>query len=128
MPGELPPNVKDALRGLHDAVREDFTRNRRVMSFGEYLALVFAEPTRQLRSATQYIVDCFDHYGTTKVSHPWGEFTRWKLFDLPWEEPPPKRLQALKAIAIKGRPISLFIASPFAEKTKCPLCRQSDNN
>ena len=45
------------------------------MSFAEYLALVFAEPTRQLRSSTQYIVDCFDHYGTEKVKYPWGEVT-----------------------------------------------------
>jgi predicted Ser/Thr protein kinase len=82
--GDLPPKVKDALTGLHQAVREDFTRNRRVMSFSEYLALAFAEPTRQLRSSTQYIVDCFDHYGSEKVSYPWGEVTRFKLFDAPY--------------------------------------------
>ena len=81
---EIPQSVKDALIGLHQAVREDFTRNRRVMAFQEYLALAFAEPTRQLRSSTQYIVDCFDHYGMEKVSYPWGEVTRFKLFDAPW--------------------------------------------
>ena len=64
---DLPPVVKETLVGLHQAVREDFTRNRRVLSFSEYLALAFAEPTRQLRSSTQYIVDCFDHYGTEQV-------------------------------------------------------------
>ena len=81
---ELPAKVKEALVGLHESVREDFTRNRRVLSFSEYLALAFAEPTRQLRSATQYIVDCFDHYGTENVAYPWGEVTRFKLFDAPW--------------------------------------------
>jgi predicted Ser/Thr protein kinase len=81
---EVPPEVKQTLVGLHEAVREDFTRNRRVLSFAEYLALVFAEPTRQLRSSTQYIVDCFDHYGTEMVKYPWGEVKRWKLFDAPW--------------------------------------------
>jgi len=81
---DVPNEVKDALVGLHDAVREDFTRNRRVMSFAEYLTLVFAEPTRQLRSSTQYIVDCFDHYGSENVTYPWGEVTRFKLFDAPW--------------------------------------------
>jgi len=54
---DVPPEVKDTLVGLHQAVHEDFTRNRRVMSYTEYLALVFAEPTRQLRSSTQYLVD-----------------------------------------------------------------------
>src|SRR5258706_9135371 len=81
---EIPPLVKETLVGLHQAVGEDFRRNRRVMSFTEYLALVFAEPTRQLRSSTQYIVDCFDHYGTTMVKYPWGEVSRFNLFDAPW--------------------------------------------
>jgi predicted Ser/Thr protein kinase len=81
---EVPAEVKQTLVSLHEAVREDFTRNRRVLSFAEYLALLFAEPTRQLRSSTQYIVDCFDHYGTEQVRYPWGEVKRWKLFDAPW--------------------------------------------
>ena len=82
---DIPPEVKETLVGLHEAVREDFTRNRRVLSFAEYLALVFSQPTRQLRSSTQYIVDCFDHYGTETVRYPWGEVKRWKLFDAPWD-------------------------------------------
>ena len=81
---DVPPAVKDTLLELHAAVREDFTRNRRVMAFSEYLALAFSDPTRQLRSSTQYIVDCFDHYGSENVTYPWGEVTRFKLFDAPW--------------------------------------------
>jgi predicted Ser/Thr protein kinase len=76
--------VKDTLLELHAAVREDFTRNRRVLSFSEYLALAFSEPTRQLRSSTQYIVDCFDHYGSEQKSYPWSDVTHFKLFDAPW--------------------------------------------
>jgi serine protein kinase len=76
--------VKDLLAGLGSAVRDDFTRNRRVMSCAEYLNLVVTEPLRQLRSATQYIVDCFDHYGSTIVKYPWGELRRFTLFDAPW--------------------------------------------
>ena len=67
-------------------MRDDFTRNRRVMSFAEYLNLVVAEPTRQLRSSTQYIVDCFDHYGSSTVKYPWGEVRRFHLFDAPWAD------------------------------------------
>jgi predicted Ser/Thr protein kinase len=77
-------NVKDLLAGLGTAVRDDFTRNRRVMAFAEYLALVAAEPTRQLRTTAQYIVDCFDHYGSSPVTYPWGEVQRFHLFDAPW--------------------------------------------
>jgi serine protein kinase len=76
--------VKDLLAELGESVRADFTRNRRVLSFAEYLNLVVAEPTRQLRSSTQYIVDCFDHYGTSMVTYPWGEVRRFHLFDAPW--------------------------------------------
>lgn len=111
--------VKSTLAGLHEAVREDFTRNRRVMSFAEYLALVFAEPTRQLRSSTQYIVDCFDHYGTEKVKYPWGEVTRWKLFDAPWangedqlfgqEMVQLETYQVLKSFVRDGRPNKLIL-------------------
>ena len=78
--------VRDLLVELGDAVRGDFTRNRRVMSFSQYLDLVVAEPTRQLRSSTQYIVDCFDHYGTEMVKYPWGEVRRFTLFDAPWDK------------------------------------------
>ncbi len=111
--------VKSTLAGLHEAVREDFTRNRRVMSFAEYLALAFAEPTRQLRSSTQYIVDCFDHYGTEKVRYPWGEVTRWKLFDAPWasgedqlfgqEMVQHETYQVLKSFVRDGRPNKLIL-------------------
>src|SRR4051812_14909378 len=76
--------VKDRLGGLGTAVRDDFTRNRRVMSFAEYLELVVADPARQLRSSAQYIVDAFDHFGTSQVKYPWGEVRRFHLFDAPW--------------------------------------------
>jgi serine protein kinase len=76
--------VKDLLVELGESVRDDFTRNRRVMSFAEYLNLVVAEPLRHLRSSAQYMVDCFDHYGTENVKYPWGDVRRFKLFDAPW--------------------------------------------
>jgi predicted Ser/Thr protein kinase len=86
---ETPPStgssvVRELLVELGTSVRDDFTRNRRVMSFAEYLNLVVSDPTRQLRSSTQYIVDCFDHYGTSMVKYPWGEVRRFHLFDAPW--------------------------------------------
>jgi len=84
MATETPSLVKDLLVGLGTAVRDDFTRNRRVLSFAEYLDLVVAEPMRQLRSSTQYMVDCFDHYGSSMVKYPWGEVRRFGLFDAPW--------------------------------------------
>jgi len=81
---DIPALVKEVIAGLGEAVRDDFTRNRRVLSFSEYLGLVVSQPRRQLRSSTQYIVDCFDHYGSTTVKYPWGEVRHFTLFDAPW--------------------------------------------
>jgi predicted Ser/Thr protein kinase len=66
-------------------IRDGFARNRRVISFEEYLALFAAEPARQLRSAGQYLRDVFDHFGTETVRTPRGPMTRWRLFDCPWD-------------------------------------------
>ncbi len=78
-------SARDHLAALGETIRGDFDRNRRVLSFGEYLELVLASPARQLRSAAQYLVDCFDHYGTSTIDYPWGEQRRFHLFDCPWD-------------------------------------------
>jgi predicted Ser/Thr protein kinase len=111
--------VRDLLVELGTAVRDDFTRNRRVMSFSEYLELVVSEPTRQLRSSTQYIVDCLEHYGTSMVKYPWGEIRRFHLFDAPWDggedrlfgqEPVQNAVyRALRSFVQDGRPNKLVL-------------------
>jgi len=62
-------------------IRDSFARNRRVISFAEYLTLFAADPARQLRSAGQYLRDVFEHFGTEAVRTPRGLMTRWRLFD-----------------------------------------------
>jgi serine protein kinase len=74
------------LTTVAERVEESFRAGRRVLSFREYLELVVAEPVRYTRDASRYLRDVFDHYGSRKVTHPWGEFTRFNLFDLPWEQ------------------------------------------
>ena len=78
--------IRDDLRQLGEHIRDDFAKNRRVMSFSEYLDLVSSRPHQQLRSAPQYIRDCFDHYGSDSVQYPWGPIRRFKLFDAPWAD------------------------------------------
>ena len=51
-------------------MRDNFARNRRVISFAEYLTLFAADPARQLRSAGQYVRDVFDHFGSEAVRTP----------------------------------------------------------
>jgi predicted Ser/Thr protein kinase len=79
------PDARERLQALGAEIRDAYTRNRRVMSFDEYFALVAQQPRQQARSAAQYLLDVFEHYGTTTVRHPRGELVRWKLFDAPFD-------------------------------------------
>lgn len=74
------------IRALLDRERAQFERSRRVMSMDEYLAMFAADPQRHGRDVATWLRDLFDHYGSTKVQRPYGRFTRWQLFDLPWED------------------------------------------
>lgn len=78
--------VSERLRALGDDIRDAYVQNRRVMSFAEYLELVEEEPARQLRSASQYVKDCFDYYGTEEIRYPWGPVRRFRLFDTPFDD------------------------------------------
>ena len=68
------------LAQLSVEMRDGFARNRRVMSYGEYIGLLHKDMARQARSAAHYLRDVFDHFGTVKVRGPRGEVTRFSLF------------------------------------------------
>jgi predicted Ser/Thr protein kinase len=78
-------SVADEIGAVAESVEKRFQRGRRVLSFSEYLDLFASDPVRFARDASRYLRDCFDHFGTIAVDHPWGKFTRWKLFDLGWD-------------------------------------------
>lgn len=69
-----------------EATRERFVEEKSLLSFAEYLAQVAADPVRQTRDAALYMRDCFDFYGTEQITHPYGSFTRYKIFDAPFDE------------------------------------------
>jgi serine protein kinase len=77
---------REELISLGEEIRDSYIKNRRVMSFAEYLDLVASAPTQQLRASAQYIKDCFDFYGNETIAYPWGEVRRFRLFDCPWDE------------------------------------------
>ena len=76
------------IKSIAEGVERRFKSGRRVLSFSEFLELFGTDPVRYSRDASRYVRDVFDHYGTAQIDHPWGTFTRWKLFDLPWEPTP----------------------------------------
>jgi predicted Ser/Thr protein kinase len=73
------------VRAIAEHVEQRFQAGRRVLAFAEFLELFDTDPVRRSRDASRYLRDVFDHFGKTVVRHPWGEFTRFALFDLPWE-------------------------------------------
>jgi serine protein kinase len=85
-----PRGATSQVRTIAEHVEQRFRAGRRVLSFAEFLALFDEQPVRYSRDASRYLRDVFDHYGKSTVRHPWGEFTRYNLFDLPWEASAPK--------------------------------------
>jgi serine protein kinase len=79
------PSVAAEIGAIAENVEKRFLKGRRVLSFSEYLDLFASDPLRFARDASRYVRDCFDHFGTKAVEHPWGKFTRWQLFDLVWD-------------------------------------------
>jgi serine protein kinase len=78
-------SVAAEISAVAESVEKRFQKGRRVLSFSEYLDLLASDPARYARDASRYLRDCFDHFGTVTTSEPWGKFTRWRLFDLPWD-------------------------------------------
>lgn len=78
-------SVAAEIQAVAESVEKQFLTGRRVLSFTEYLDLFASDPVRYARDASRYLRDCFDHFGTVQVEHPWGRFTRWRLFDLVWD-------------------------------------------
>jgi len=74
----------DARRFLQDVgstVSTEFSKNRTLLSFEEYLQLFGGAPKLQARNAAQYLKDAIDSFGTEQVAHPSGPIRRFKIFD-----------------------------------------------
>jgi len=78
--------ARDYLQQLGTTLQAEFETNRRVMSFEEYLDLVTESPRHHVRTASQYLLDCFHYFGSTSKDTPLGEIRSWNLFDSPFED------------------------------------------
>jgi serine protein kinase len=88
-------SILDELQRITRRVEQDFKVERRLLSFREYLELFATDPGRYSRDACRYVRDMFEYYGRVKVLRPWGEETRFRLFDLPFLEPAEAAREAL---------------------------------
>lgn len=73
--------AKERLRAIAEEVHASFERDRRVLSFEEYLAVFQEHPERHSRDAAAYLCDMVQHYGREKVERPFGECYRYRVFD-----------------------------------------------
>jgi serine protein kinase len=74
-------NAADVLRNVAGRVKEQFEKDRTVLPFDDYLALVLEDPRAHLRGAASYVLDAVEGAGAYEVVRPYGTFTRWKMFD-----------------------------------------------
>src|SRR5688572_15037083 len=77
-------SAEQRLLDLAKEVKASFDRQRRVLSFDQYLSEVEARPRVLCRDAGRYVKDMLDFYGTEKVVGVRGEEQRYRLFDLPF--------------------------------------------
>ncbi len=87
--------AQESLAAVGESVRARFESEKRVLSFAEYLELLRAHPRRYCRDAPRFLRDALDYYGTYEVARPWGEVTRYRLFDLPFESTEGRRSDRL---------------------------------
>ncbi|HYG75714.1 MAG TPA: serine protein kinase PrkA [Planctomycetota bacterium] len=78
--------LSDFLKRVNDQSIEAFKGQKRILSFQQYIEAFSANPERLGRSAPQYVLDCFESYGSKKVDGIGGKFTHWNIFDAPWDE------------------------------------------
>lgn len=78
--------LSELMSSISTNVQETFERERRVLSFDEYLSVFAEHPERASRDAAMYLRDAVFFYGTEQVQAPTGDFQRYKIFDQPWVE------------------------------------------
>lgn len=88
-------SVLEQLERVSADMEAGFKQARRILSFGEFVELFASDPLRHSRGAAHYMRDLFDHYGSVQIDRPWGQQTRYNLFDLPFLEDPEERREAL---------------------------------
>ena len=61
--------------------RTEYEARRRAMSFAEYLGIFAEKPRLAIRDAARYLLDAIDYFGAVATTHPWGDVTRYRIFD-----------------------------------------------
>lgn len=79
-------DIESFLKEASEHSRLAFQSQNRILSFKQYLEAFTKDPVRLGRTAAQYLVDAFDHYGKYEVDGIGGKVTRFRLFDAPFDQ------------------------------------------
>jgi len=71
----------EQLQSIAEAVQSTFERERRVLSFEEYLKVFEEHPARHTRDAAAYLLDTVGSFGSETTERPTGAHQRALLFD-----------------------------------------------
>ena len=91
------------LKTIGESVRTEFVRNRSLLSFQEYLDAFSAAPRVHARSASQFVRDGIDHFGTETVQRPGGPIRRFRIFDRPWDKDPEAVAEGESGLPVRGQ-------------------------
>jgi serine protein kinase len=76
----------DIIDGISTDIKHLFKTRQSILSFDQFLEVVKANPHKLMRNASEYLRDCFLHFGTTNPSDDKSdgsdELRRFKLFDI----------------------------------------------
>ncbi|MCZ7647296.1 MAG: serine protein kinase PrkA [Planctomycetota bacterium] len=78
-------NFKEILSQTTERSQEVFKAQKRVLSYQQWLEAFLADPARLGRNAPQYLLDCYEYYGSCEVDGIGEKERRWNLFDAPFD-------------------------------------------
>lgn len=93
--GSPKRSLVEDMHAIAKDVQDSFERDRRVLSFDEYLQVFEEHPLRHCRDAVGYLLDMVEYFGVEKFERPMGKFKRYKLFDQTFAESPTSHAQSL---------------------------------
>ena len=80
------PDAKPRLEEISQRIKERFESRRQILTFEQYMEMVYEHPERFVRSSVQYLLDMIDFFGLRDGSD--GNVKRgYKVFDMEFADP-----------------------------------------
>ncbi len=81
------PDAKPRLEEISQRIKERFESRRQILTFEQYMEMVYEHPERFVRSSVQYLLDMIDFFGRRDGSDGNGKRGGYKVFDMEFADP-----------------------------------------